>query len=126
MNKNISVLVLVILLVASIVWAWTLKEGNAKLVSEKTALQTKIDKSLAYAESLDILFDPGRAQAGLSTRYNLSETETLTKLTDKVQATGDSELQTTLNTLKAGGAGATAASVHFMEYAVSAIVDTLK
>jgi Tfp pilus assembly protein PilO len=133
MNKNI-VLILVVLLIAVIGWGWSLQQGKAKLQSqiqklenEKGILQSKTEKGLAYAESLDILFDPARQQAGLPTRYNLSsETEILSKLTDTIKATGDSKLQSYLDIMKLGGNEASTATVSFMYYTPSAIVDTLK
>ena len=134
MSKNIIVVVLVVLLIAVIGWGWSLQQGKAKLQgqiqrldNEKGALQTKINKGLAYAETLDILFDPARAQGGLPTRYNLSsEEETISKLSDKVKATGDSKLQDYLNIMKEGGDEASTATVSFMYYTPAAIVDILK
>jgi hypothetical protein len=133
MNKNI-VLVLIVLLIAVIGWGWSLQQGKAKLQGQiqtlesgKGVLQSKINKGLAYAESLDILFDPARAQAGLPTRYNLSsETEILSKLTDKIKATGDNKLQGYLDIMKQGGNEASTSTVSFMYYTPSAIVDILK
>ena len=133
MNKNIIVVVLVVLLIAVIGWGWSLQQGKAKLQgqiktlgNEKGALQTKINKSLAYAEALDILFDPARQQSGLQARYNLSQTEIVAKLTDKVKATGDSKLQNDLEIIKQGGIESETTTISFMGDAVSAIVDILK
>jgi Tfp pilus assembly protein PilO len=134
MNKNIIVVVLVVLLIAVIGWGWSLQQGKATLQgqiktleNEKGALQSKIKKGLGYAESLDVLFDAARAQGGLPTRYNFSsETEILSKLTDTIKATGDSKLQDYLNIMKQGGNAASTATVSFMYYTPSAIVDTLK
>jgi len=134
MNKNIIVVVvLVILLVASVGWGWYSYQGNSKLQdkvkaleSEKTTLQGKIEKGLAYAESLDILLDPARKQVGLPVKQNFSETELLSKLEERIKATGDSQLQSDLDTMKKGGNAATTASISFMARATSAIVDTLK
>jgi len=98
----------------------TLKKDNG-------LLKEKVAKGLAYAESLDMLFDPARAQGDLPTRYNFSsETEILSKLTDEIEATGDSKLQDYLNIIKQGGNAASATTTSFMYYIPSAIVDTLK
>jgi len=133
MNKNIIIVALVILLIASIGWGWVLQQGKATLQgkiktleTEKTALQTKIDKGLIYAKSLDLLFDPVREQADIPTRQNLSEEEWLLGLTEATKATADSKLQNNLNDIKKGGDAGTIATVLFMEHAVSAIVDTFK
>ena len=133
MSKNIIIVVLVALLIASVGWGWSLQQGKAKLQgqiktleSEKVVLQSKIEKGLAYAESLDILFDPARKQAGVPTRQNISEEEWLLGLTEATKTTSDSKLQGNLNTIKQGGNEASAATVLFMEHAVSAIVDALK
>ena len=133
MNKNIIIVVLVVLLIASIGWVLSLQQGKAKLQgqiktleSEKTVLQTKIDKGLVYAKSLDLLFEPVRRQAGIPIRQNLSEEEWLLGLTEATKATADSKLQNNLNDIKKGGDAGTIATVLFMEHAVSAIVDTFK
>jgi Tfp pilus assembly protein PilO len=133
MNKNIIVVVLVVLLIAVIGWGWSLQQGKAKLQSqintlenEKGVLQSKINKSLAYAEALDILFDPARQQLGLQGRYNLSQTEMVSKITDLIKATGNSKLQDDLETIKQGGIESETTTVSFMGDAVSAIVDNLK
>jgi len=133
MNKNIIAVVLAVLLIAVIGWGWSLQQGKAKLQgqiktleNEKGALQSKIEKGLTYAESLDIIFDPARERAGLPTRQNLSETEMLSKLTETIKAIGDSKLQDDLDIIKQGGNEAGMAIISFMEHAVSAIVDTLK
>ena len=134
MNKNnIIVVVLLVLLIAAIGGGWFFWQGKAKLQgevkaleSEKVALQNKIEKGLAYAESLDILLEPARKQAGLPVKQDLSEEELLLKLTDAIQATADSKLQENLATMKKGGNAAQTATISFMEHTVSAIVDTLK
>ncbi|PIS39474.1 MAG: hypothetical protein COT33_01770 [Candidatus Nealsonbacteria bacterium CG08_land_8_20_14_0_20_38_20] len=133
MNKNIIIVVLVVLLIASIGWVLSLQQGKAKLQgqiktleSEKTVLQTKIDKGLVYAKSLDLLFEPVRRQAGIPIRQNLSEEEWLLGLIEATKATADSKLQNNLNDIKKGGDTASIATVLFMEHAVSAIVDTFK
>jgi len=133
MKKNIIVFLLLILFIASITWAWSLKQGNTKLEdqvkvleSEKTTLQNKIGKSLLYAKSLDLLFEPVRKQANLPTKQNLSDEEWLSKITEAAKATGDSNLQSNLDNIKKGGNEAQIATVLFMERAVSAIADALK
>jgi len=132
-KNNIIVVVLLVLLIAAIGGGWFFWQGKAKLQgevkaleSEKVALQNKIEKGLAYAESLDILLEPARKQAGLPVKQDLSEEELLLKLTDAIQATADSKLQENLATMKKGGNAAQTATISFMEHTVSAIVDTLK
>lgn len=134
MNKNnIIVVVLVVLLIASIGGGWFLWQGKAKLQGEvetlegeRIALQSKIEKGLAYAKSLDILLEPARKQAGLPVKRDLSEEELLLELTDAIEATADSQLQDNLDDMKKGGNAASEATILFMEHTASAIVDTLE
>ncbi|MEK7120038.1 MAG: hypothetical protein AAB824_00660 [Patescibacteria group bacterium] len=126
MNKNIIVVVLVVLLLASVGWAWSLQQGKIKLGSEKEALQNKIDKGLTYAKALDLLLEPARKQAGLPTRQPFSETDWILSLTEATKATADNELQSNFNDIKEGGSAASRASIFFMDRAVSATVDALK
>ena len=134
MNKNnIIVVVLLVLLVASIGGGYFFWQGKAKLQGEvktlegeKVALQSKIEKGLAYARALDLLLDPARKQVGMPVKQELSETDLLLKLTDAIKATADSKLQDNLATMKEGGNAAQTATISFMEHTASAIVDTLK
>ena len=133
MNKNIIVVVLVVLLIAVIGWGWFLQQGKAKLQgqiqtleSEKVALQNKIEKGLVYAEALDTLLEPVRKQAGFPTRQNLSDIEWLSALTEATESTADTQLQSNVNDITGGGDTASMATVSFMEHTASAIVDALK
>ena len=62
MNKNIIISVLVVLLVVGVGWMYL---GKTKLQDQVKTLQTKVEKGLTYAKSLDLLFEPGRKQAGI-------------------------------------------------------------
>lgn len=135
MNKNdtVVIVVLVVLLIVGLGWGWLSWQGKVKLQrevktldSENLALQNKIEKGLAYAESLDLLLEPARKQAGLPVKEDLSDEELLLKLTDAIEATADSKLQDNLAAMKKGGSAAQAATILFMEHVASAIVDTLK
>lgn len=131
MKKNIGIVILVILLVISVGWGcFTYVKSQSKikaLESEKVVLQDKITKGLAYAQSLDLLLDPARKDAGLPTKEaNFSETQLLTELEATIKTTNDSDLQDNLATMKKGGSAASLATIMFMEHSVSAIVDLLK
>ena len=135
MNKNdtVVIIVLAVLLIVSIGWGLLCWQGKVKLQeevktleSEKFILQNKIEKGLAYANSLDLLLEPARKQAGFPVKEDLSEEELLLKLTDAIEATADSKLQDNLATMKKGGSAAQEATILFMEHVVSAIVDILK
>ena len=124
MNKNIIISVLVVLLVVGVGWMYL---GKTKLQDQVKALQTKVEKGLTYAKSLDLLFEPGRKQAGISTRQNFSnDIDWLSALTEATKATADSKLQDNLDDIKKGGDTSSQATVLFMEHAVSAIADVLK
>ncbi|MCJ7787086.1 hypothetical protein MUP06_02680 [Patescibacteria group bacterium] len=133
MKKNIILVLLAILLIASIGWAWflqqeknKLQEGMKTLEVEKTALQNKIEKGLVYAKALDTLLEPVRKEASLPTRQNLSDIEWLSALIETTKSTADTQLQSNVNDIKGGGDTASRATVLFLEHAVSAIVDVLK
>ncbi len=133
MKKNIVIVILVILLVASIGWGvfvqqqkTKLQAENQTLTQEKVALQTKNEKGLAYAKSLDLLMEPARQQAGLPTKKELTGEEFLLDLTEATQATADSELQSNLDSIKKGGDEASQATFLFMEHTASAIVEALE
>lgn len=124
MNKNIIIVVLIIILVASVGWVYL---GKTKLQDRIKTLETKVEKSLAYAKSLDLLFEPGRKQAGIPTRQNFSnDVDWISGLTEATKATADDKLQKNLEDIKKGGNASSAATVLFMERAVSMIADTLK
>src|SRR3989344_7230642 len=110
MNKNITIAVLVVLLIVVVGWGWSLQLGKTELQGQITALdgkkevlQSKVEKSLAYAEALDSLLEPARKQAGLPTRKQFSEADWFLAFTEATKATADSELQIDLNDIKAGG-----------------------
>jgi len=124
MNKNIIISVLVVLLVIGVGWMYL---GKTKLQDQVKTLQTKVEKGLTYAKSLDLLFEPGRKQAGIPTRQNFSnDMDWLSALTEATKATADSKLQDNLDDIKKGGNASSQATVLFMEHAVSAIADVLK
>jgi len=131
MSKNIIISILAVLLVIGVGWLYlgkTKLQGQIKtLESEKVVLQSKIEKSFAYAKSLDLLFEPGRMQAGIPTRQNFSnDKQWLSALTEATKATADDKLQNNLNDIKKGGDTASKATVLFMDHAVSAMADILK
>jgi len=137
MKNNIIVLILAVLLIISIgfgVYSFQKSVKLEKLLQtkvqtlegEKGALQQKLDKGLAYAESLDLLYEPVRKGMGLPTRYNISDVEWVSEFSRVTKAVGDDTLDGLLQEIQAGGSEASMATVRFMERAISGIADSLK
>ena len=137
MNKNIIIAVLIILLVISVGFGIYSFQKNTKGTEpsqaqfttseqEKEILQQKIDKGLAYAKSLDLLYEPMRKQMSLTTRYSLTDIEWVTEFSKTTKAVRDDTLNYLLKDIMEGGTTSEKATVRFMERAVSAIVDILK
>ena len=141
MNKNIIIAVLAVLLILSAGCSLylylqqgnaTSEEGKVQTISNennekaKADLQKKIDKGLVYAKALDLLLEPARKQSGIPTRQNLSDIEWITELTKATKETADVKLLNGLNGITEGGDSSQMASILFMEYSASSIVDVLK
>lgn len=123
MNRNIIVVVLVVLLIATIGGGIYLFSKNTQLQNENKALQQKITKGLAYSQALNLLFEPGRVQAGLSQTEPLDWMNDFTKA---IKSTGDSKLEDFLSKITKGGTEGETVSLQFMYYAASQIVNSLK
>ncbi|MDD5626254.1 MAG: hypothetical protein PHG83_03750 [Patescibacteria group bacterium] len=141
MKKNIITIILVVLLIGSIGCIWFLQQGKTKLekenttlnnkitvlTSEKADLQNKIDKGSVYTKTLNLILDPSREQLSLPTSQKFSsEKDWLAAFTTATEATTDSELQKDLNDIKAGGKGASKATILYMDHSISTILNTLK
>jgi hypothetical protein len=138
MNKNIIIIiVLAVLLVISIGFGIYSFQKNTKgiepsqaqitiLEQEKEVLQQKVNKGLAYAKSLDLLYEPMRKQMNLTTRYSLTDVEWVSEFSKVTKAIGDDTLNYLLKDIMEGGVTSEKATVRFMERATSAIIDVLK
>jgi len=137
MNKNVIIAVLVVLLVISVgfgVYSFqksTKGTGSSQAQfatseQEKEVLQEKIDKGLAYAKSLDLLYEPMRKQMNLTTKYSLTDVEWVSEFSKVTKAVKDDTLNYLLKDIMDGGATGEKATIRFMERAVSAIMDVLK
>jgi len=139
MNKFITV-ILIVLLVATIGCGAYFYQKNVKTtkmlqdkttalensIKEKTALQQKVVKVLNYAKAVDLLLDTVRKDMGLSKKYNYSDVELLSQISNVVKTTNDTELNKYFAEIQEGGPTGQNAFIGFLVLSISTIVDSLK
>jgi len=139
MNKFINV-ILIVLLVVVIGFAVYFSSQNVKTtkmlqdkttalensINEKIALQQKVVKVSNYAKAVDLLLDTVRQSMGLSRKYNYSDVELFSQISNVVKATNDTELNKYFEEIQKGGPMGDSAFVGFLTLSISVIVDSLK
>lgn len=137
MDKNIIILILAILLLASILTAvyFYLSGANAEknnqikiqnLENSDGALQQKLGQVLDYAKALDLILEPSRQQLGLDTKTQTTKTEWLKSLSDATDKTNDPKLEDIFNKITNGAPEAVMVpTVQYMDYAIKAILSFL-
>jgi hypothetical protein len=129
--KKITI-ILAVLLVISLgagiyffVSAQNLKADLNASRNENAALEAKISKSLAYAETFDILMWGGWKAAGITPRFQFdNDTAALLELKNRIKNLNDSELATYEQDLEK--TGSQTAVFQTMDYLLGVIQKSLK
>lgn len=93
------------------------------LKNEKNIPETKVGKSLAYAEYLDVLLGGAWKDAGLPLRFQLSDVDNFVELKNRTKSLNDGQLDDYLKKIETGN---NAAVVQAMYYIIGKIEDSLK
>ncbi|MBU4274239.1 hypothetical protein KKE19_00270 [Patescibacteria group bacterium] len=138
MAKNIIIIILCLLLVASIGINFYFFQINAdigkiyqdkikELESSKKDLTGTIEESFLYIQALDLIMEPSRQEFGLDTKKEIDQAEWLRNLSDAADKTGDVKLQNIFKKIITGASeGVAGATVEFVDYTIKTISNYLR
>ncbi len=131
MKSKISIILVILLIIiagAGVYLFMSLQTANSEvqtLKSDNAALQAKIDKGLAYVETLDVLMYGGWKASGITPRFEFSDnTEALLALKNRISNLGDAELDAYEKEIEKTGSDV--AVLKALDYLLGAIEKTLK